>query len=81
MLVVLRSIPKLTRLSVDSWFPDGAPVSLGSVPILADLSLIHGADIRTRPGGGGGGKLLVNARSVSQLSLRFLNGGKSIFIL
>uniref|UniRef100_A0A0E0MYI5 At1g61320/AtMIF1 LRR domain-containing protein n=1 Tax=Oryza rufipogon TaxID=4529 RepID=A0A0E0MYI5_ORYRU len=47
-------IPKLTRLSVDSWFPDGAPVSLGSVPILADLSLIHGADIRTRPGGGGG---------------------------
>lgn len=80
MLVVLRSIPKLTRLSVDSWFPDGAPVSLGSVPILADLSLIHGADIRTRPGGGGG-KLLVNARSVSQLSLRFLNGGKSIFIL
>lgn len=80
MLVVLRSIPKLTRLSVDSWFPDGAPVSLGSVPILADLSLIHGADIRTRRGGGGG-KLLVNARSVSQLSLRFLNGGKSIFIL
>uniref|UniRef100_A0A0E0FNL3 U1-type domain-containing protein n=1 Tax=Oryza nivara TaxID=4536 RepID=A0A0E0FNL3_ORYNI len=46
VLVVLRSIPKLTRLSVDSWFPDGAPVSLGSVPILADLSLIHGADIQ-----------------------------------